>query len=275
MIDPQPEKNDLEKTQRDRRIGFSTHVGRLRVKDEDSVIAAEVTSMYESIAQKRILLLIADGMGGRKGGEVASRVGASVTANRILGMLATGDKIESSTYHEALSQAINHANKEILDLALNRTQLSEMGTTVSLAIVDGNYLHVAHVGDSRVYVINQRTIRQVTKDHSYVQNLVDLGKITVEQARDHPQKNIITKVLGYYSEIQPDLTTLPLSDEDHVLVCCDGLTLHVEDEEIKQIVLRNRNPQESCDELVALANERGGLDNISLALASARDYSQP
>ncbi|MCJ7771127.1 protein phosphatase, partial [Candidatus Bathyarchaeota archaeon] len=99
---------------------------------------------------------------------------------------------------------------------------------------------------------------------------MDLGRITVEQARNHPQKNIVTKVLGYYGEIQPDLTSLPLSDEDHILVCCDGLTFHVGDEEIKQIVLRNSNPQNACDELVSLANERGGFDNISLALASAK-----
>jgi protein phosphatase len=264
-------KTALTRSPPERRIGFSTHIGRLRGKDEDSVIAAEVTSMYESMARKRILLLIADGMGGQEGGEIASRIGASVTANSILEMLATGDKIESSTYHEAFSQAVQHANKEILDLTLNRTQFSGMGTTVSLAVIDGNYLHVAHVGDSRVYVINQRTIKQVTKDHSYVQTLVDLGRITVEQARNHPQKNIVTKVLGYYGEIQPDLTSLPLSDEDHILVCCDGLTFHVGDEEIKQIVLRNSNPQNACDELVSLANERGGFDNISLALASAKD----
>jgi len=264
------ETQGVRKTVSDRRIGFSTNVGRLRKKDEDSVIVAKVTSVYESVTGNRILLLVADGMGGIEGGEVASRIGASVVGNRILQTLATGDKMESSTYHEVFSQAIQLANKEILHLTLDRTQLSGMGTTVSLAVIDGDLLHIAHVGDSRVYVINQRTIRQVTKDHSYVQSLVDLGRITVEEARCHPKKNIVTKVLGYYGEIQPDLTSLPLDGEDHVLVCCDGLTIHVGDEEIRQIILRNPYPQDACDELVTLANERGGSDNISLALASAK-----
>jgi protein phosphatase len=257
----------------ERRIGFSTNVGRLREIDEDSIVAVEVSSVYESKTRKRILLLVADGLGGQAKGEVASSIGASIAASRVLGILAARDEIKSSTYHKVFSEAISQANKEILNWGLDKPQFSGMGTTLSLVVIDGNSLHLAHVGDSRVYILNQETIKQVTKDHSYVQELVDLGKITVEQAKNHPRKNIVTKVLGYYGEIQPDLVSLPLSDNEHVLVCCDGLTIHVGDEEIRKIVLRNRDPQKACNELVSLANEAGGTDNISVALASAKEFT--
>ena len=145
-----------------------------------------------------------------------------------------------------------------------------MGTTMTLAIIDGNQLHLGHVGDSRVYVLNDKSIRQVTKDHSYVQTLVDQGRITTQQAKNHPDRNVVTRVVGYYEEARADLASLNIEDNESVLVCCDGLTAHVGDYEIREIVLRSNDPQAACDDLVSLANRKGGTDNISVALASPK-----
>ena len=253
------------------RIGLSSDVGKARCIDEDSVLSIEINSLSESQTRKRILLLIADGMGGHNKGEVASRIAAQAVANRIIKTLMSPSEIGPITYHRELSEAINAANTEILNYATKNPDCEGMGTTISLAIIDGNKLHTAHVGDSRIYVINKGEIRQITRDHSYVQELIDQEEITPEEAKNHPQKNVITRVVGYYSEINADVGTLLINADDFVLLCCDGLPNHVEDEEIKRILLRNTNPKKACDELIALANSRGGTDNISVIIASAKN----
>jgi protein phosphatase len=145
-----------------------------------------------------------------------------------------------------------------------------MGTTLSLAIVDGHDLYVTNVGDSRTYVINPREICQVTRDHSLVQELVDRGELSPEQARHHPRKNVITMALGVYEEVTPDVGCLTMEPGDMVLVCCDGLINHVEDEDIHRVVVESSDPQTACEILVALANKGGGTDNISVIIARAQ-----
>jgi protein phosphatase len=253
------------------RIGLSSDVGKSRCIDEDSVLSIEINSLSESQTRKRILLLIADGMGGHNKGEVASRVAGQVVATRIIKTLMSPSKIEPNSYHTELTEAIKAANTEILNYATTNADCEGMGTTISIAVIDSNQLHIAHVGDSRIYVINKDEIRQITRDHSYVQELIDQKRITPEEAKNHPQKNVITRVVGYYSEIKADVSSLLINADDFVLLCCDGLPNHVEDEEIKRILLRNPDPQKACDELIALANSRGGTDNISVIIASAKN----
>ena len=144
-----------------------------------------------------------------------------------------------------------------------------MGTTLSLAIVDGRNLYVANVGDSRTYVINDREIFQVTRDHSLVQEMVDRGELSPEDARHHPRKNVITMALGVYDEVTPDIGCLTMEPSDSILLCCDGLINHVEDEDIQRVVVETSDPQTACDILVALANKGGGADNISVIIARA------
>lgn len=148
-----------------------------------------------------------------------------------------------------------------------------MGTTLSLAVVDGPNLHLANVGDSRAYIINEQEIVQVTRDHSLVQELVDRGELLPEEARHHPRKNVITMALGVYEEITPDIGTLTTEPGDMVLLCCDGLINHVEDEQIHSVVMEASDPQTACETLVALANKGGGTDNISVIVARAQPLS--
>ena len=253
-----------------RTIGFSTDVGRHRDIDEDSVVAADILCSFGTDERRRVLLLVADGMGGHNAGQVASATVARLVSGQMLSLLATGDEISSTMYHEAIQRAIEGANREVLRMATDEPALEGMGTTMTLAVIDGNQLHLGHVGDSRVYVLNDESIRQVTKDHSYVQTLVDQGTITAQQAKNHPDRNIVTRVVGYYEEERADVVSLSIEDNESMLVCCDGLTAHVRDEEIREIVLKSNDPQVACDELVSLANRNGGTDNISVALASPK-----
>jgi serine/threonine protein phosphatase PrpC len=253
-----------------RSIGFSTDVGRCRDIDEDSVVAADIRSSYASYERRRIMLLVADGMGGHNAGQVASANAARVVSGQMLSILATEAEISSSMYHEAIQRAIEGANREVLGMAADEPTLEGMGTTMTLVVIDENQVHIGHIGDSRVYVLDDESIRQVTKDHSYVQTLVDQGRITAQQAKNHPDRNIVTRVVGYYDEARADVMSLSIEDNESVLVCCDGLTAHVGDEEIREIVLRSNDPQSACDELVSLANRKGGTDNISVAIASPK-----
>jgi protein phosphatase len=148
-----------------------------------------------------------------------------------------------------------------------------MGTTLTIAVIDGQMLLAGHVGDSRAYLINDKEIVQITKDHSLVQEMVEKGEITAQQARTHPRRNVITRVVGYYGKVEPDVVKWSLEEGDRVLVCCDGLIIHLTDEEIKQTVLQNPDPQQAAAKLIALANQRGGQDNISVIIATTRGIS--
>jgi protein phosphatase len=175
-------------------------------------------------------------------------------------------------YYDLFTKAFAVANWHILRYADMHPEAEGMGTTISLAVIDENQqLYIGNVGDSRVYIMNREEgAIQLTKDHTFVQELVDKGKITKEEARHHPKKNVLNQAVGAFSDIKVDTCSLRLDDNDFVLLCCDGLTNHVSDDEMKQIVLDNiENPQEACDKLVARANERGGKDNISVLIAPA------
>ena len=252
-----------------RRPGFATNVGKVRRVDEDSLIALDVRSAYLSQPRSRLLLMVADGMGGHSRGDVASRIAVQTVVGALLPILTSENDIPTTTYHRGIMAAVGLANQSILAYAQARPECEGMGTTLCLVVVDGENLHIANVGDSRVYMVNDQEICQVTRDHSHVQELVDSGEISAEEARHHPQKNVITRVVGYYGEVVPDIGCLTGEPGEMVLLCCDGLTNHVPDEEIQRVVAENHDPQRACDVLVALANKDGGTDNISVLLAPA------
>jgi protein phosphatase len=209
-------------------------------------------------------MIVADGMGGHQKGEIASSTGVRTVAEMVQLLLLDGE----ADLAAGLRRAIEEANTKILEYSMNHPECQGMGTTLTAAVIDGPQLIVGHVGDSRAYVIDETEIVQITRDHSMVQEMVERGEISAEQARTDRRRNIITRVVGYYGKVEPDIFKAALKDGDRVLLCCDGLVIHLNDHEIKQVVLQNPDPREASAKLVAIANERGGQDNISVVLAT-------
>lgn len=244
-----------------KKIGFLSDVGKKRLVDEDSILTLEFNTVFESNVHKLNLLVLADGMGGHSKGEIASKIATNTIAEKIMSQIISGND-----YTNGIKQAILEANKQILEYTIKNSDAEGMGTTVVCALVDKNNVYLASVGDSRAYVISGDEIRQVTKDHSRVQELIDAGQIKAEEAVTHPQKNVITLAVGIYSDIEVDTMKLTLADDEFLLLCCDGLTNEVNDEDIQQIVAELKEPQSACKKLVDLANDHGGKDNISVII---------
>ena len=165
-----------------------------------------------------------------------------------------------------MKEALTEANSQLLEEAGADPSKSGMGTTVVAATVIGGLLHVANIGDSRLYVIDHEAIRQITRDHSLVEEMVRLGEMDKAAAKVHPDKNIITRAIGVTRELAVDFFEVELRPGDMILLCSDGLTNMVEDEEIKEIVLEQKNIVEKAEKLINTANENGGKDNITVVL---------
>ncbi len=251
-------------TEKERKIGMLTDVGKVRTIDEDSILAADLSFGVNSKSSKFLLLAVADGMGGHAKGEEASKIALNAIARTVIPEL-----FSDTPFTELLEKGIQNANQDILDYTAKYPESSGMGTTSVCAVVKGNEVHLANVGDSRAYVVSDDEIRQVTKDHSYVQALVDEGKITQAEAREHPKKNIITKAVGISPSVEADKLKLTLDSDESLLLCCDGVIAHLTDEDIHKIINDSPDPQSACQKIVDTANERGGSDNISLIILSA------
>ena len=256
--------NANSSTEKERAIGMLTDVGKVRTIDEDSILAADLSFGVNSENSKFLLLAVADGMGGHAKGEEASKIALNAIAKSVIPEL-----FNDTPFTELLEKGIQNANQDILDYTAKYPESSGMGTTSVCAVVKGNEVHLANVGDSRAYVISDDEIRGVTKDHSYVQALVDEGKITQADAREHPKKNIITKAVGISPSVEADKSILTLGSDESLLLCCDGVIAHLTDEDIHKIINDSSDPQSACQKIVDTANERGGSDNISLIILSA------
>lgn len=231
-----------------------TDIGRKRKTNQDYVYTSE-----QPVGSLPNLFLVADGMGGHNAGDYASRVAVESILEKI------ADSSETDPMRN-FDDAIQYANARIRRLASESAELEGMGTTVVAAACEGNRLYVANVGDSRLYVINRFGIRQITRDHSWVEEMVRLGEIEKEEARNHPDKNIITRAVGADDTVKTDFFTVQLEEGDEVLMCTDGLTNMLEDEEIRMILDGARDIVEKAQELVKAANDNGGRDNISVIL---------
>ena len=231
-----------------------TDVGMVRQVNQDYVY---VTDRPLGILQN--LFVVADGMGGHQAGDYASKYTVEVL-NRELA-LSEGEDIE-----RCLVGAIKTANREIIKEASRDEHLKGMGTTVVAATISNQMMYFANVGDSRLYLINQG-IQQLTKDHSLVEEMVRLGGINEEEARHHPDKNIITRAIGVKEDVEVDFYEFSLKKGDIILMCSDGLSNMIEDEEIFAIVKGARDIVEAGQNLIDRANENGGNDNISVVLA--------
>jgi PPM family protein phosphatase len=252
-------------------IGFASDIGLVRATDEDSIQIMDLMTAFEGKKRRKLILILADGMGGHNKGEVASKMGTRIVTMELKQFLADAD-MNKEKYDDLLRKAIFKANSEILDYSETHPEAQGMGTTISVAVIDESQgLFIGSVGDSRVYLLNnEKGAIQLTKDHTFVQELVDKGMITKDEARQHPKKGVLNQAVGTFADITVDTFSRRLNDNDYVLLCCDGLINHVSDDEMAKIVLDNiANPQDACDVLVRKANERGGTDNISVIITPA------
>lgn len=230
-----------------------TDIGRKRKLNQDYVYWSE-----EPIGNLPNVFIVADGMGGHNAGDFASRYAVETIVEEIR------NSFEKNPV-TIMGKAIEKANSLTRQKAYEDISLAGMGTTVVIATFIAGHLEVANVGDSRLYVVNDM-IRQVTVDHSLVEEMVRMGGIDRESARTHPDKNIITRAIGARDTVEADFFDLELCDGDQVLICSDGLTNMVEDETIRYILKRGGSLKERAEELVRSANDNGGKDNISVII---------
>ncbi len=231
-----------------------TNIGRKRKINQDYVYSSE-----QPVGNLPNLFLVADGMGGHNAGDYASQVAVETIVE------SAADSPETDPLR-ILDGAIQSANRRIRELAASSPLLEGMGTTVVAASCAGDRLYVANVGDSRLYVVNHFEIKQITRDHSWVEEMVRRGGIGREEARNHPDKNIITRAVGADDTVKADFFSVRLEEDDEILMCTDGLTNMLEDEEIRMILDGARDIVEKAQELVQAANDNGGRDNISVIL---------
>lgn len=231
-----------------------TNMGMVREVNQDYVFVSDTP-----IGKLPNLLVVADGMGGHKAGEFASKYVVEVLKQTLADSMA--DKPE-----EMIRQAIMVANHKLIETAKQDARLEGMGTTLVVATIIEHTLYFANIGDSRLYILNE-DIKQLSKDHSYVQEMVRLGGIHPEDAKYHPNKNIITRAIGAKEKVQIDFFEYRLKKGDSILMCTDGLSNMVEDEEILRIVKSSRDVVEAVERLIEKANDNGGSDNIGVVLA--------
>lgn len=228
-------------------------IGKKRNLNQDYIYASE-----EKTGNLPNIFIVADGMGGHKAGEYASRYTVET-------MVAEIEKAREEDPVEILKKAIHVANEGVRRQAREHTDMFGMGTTVVAAVCQGTHLYVANVGDSRLYIVNGG-IRQITKDHSLVEEMVRMGGIDRESARNHPDKNIITRAIGAREDVEIDFFKEDISASDIILLCSDGLTNMLEDEEIRQILKEEAAIETKAQQLVEAANQNGGKDNISVII---------
>ena len=235
------------------KTAYLTDTGRKRELNEDYVYASD-----RPVGNLPNLFIVADGMGGHNAGDFASEFTVKTMVEEIEDSFEKNPSI-------IFKKSIQTANQKLREIAAQDASKRGMGTTVVAATCLGKYLQVANVGDSRLYVIND-TIKQITTDHSYVEEMIRRGNLEREDARSNPNKNIITRAVGAKSEVQVDIYVMELKPGDLLLMCSDGLSNMLEDEDMRMIVKRQRDVVEMAEKLVEAANENGGKDNISVIL---------
>ena len=213
------------------------------------------------------LLAMADGMGGHASGEVASKMAIEILRESL--------KKEGEPLPDRLSSGVRLANRMIYEAAQSQPQLNGMGTTLTALQLDGNRLSIAHVGDSRAYLIRGGVIEQITDDHTIVSEQVARGMMTREEAARSDMRNILSRALGVAPEVDVDMEELTVSEGDQLVLCSDGLSELISDDEILAEVRSSKRPELACNELVNLANQRGGEDNLTVIVAYLHQENLP
>lgn len=244
-------------------VGAKTDVGRRRAHNED----------YLCVDERLGLFVVCDGLGGRNAGEIASRLAVDVirdylreTQGKDPVAVFGGANPRFSDQTNRLAGAIHLANKSIHQAAATDAAWEGMGTTVVAVLLSDAVLSMGHVGDSRIYLIRDQKIQQLTRDHSLVEELVRGGFLTEEQAARHPHRHIVTRALGIEDGVEVDLDELPLAHGDRLLLCSDGLTAHLKPADMLAAIQAEADPEAAAGRLVTLANAAGGEDNITVIL---------
>ena len=232
-------------------VSARTDTGRLRKGNEDN--------LYADANQYRGLFIVADGMGGHAAGEVASQMAVDLVASELadlndLGADGAGERVKST---------LRLANRQVFQRTMREVEKTGMGSTASALLISDTRFLIGHVGDSRIYLVRDGKMRQLTRDHSLVQEQVDAGIITPEQARHHPQSNVITCCIGMSSDIDPDIIQGETKVGDVFLLASDGLTGMVDDRRLQQLLQSRATPERIVNAMIADANNNGGIDNIT------------
>lgn len=259
--------------QKGKRIALGQHsdVGQIRTNNQDGV-GSFISSFSTSEDMPEFgIFVVADGMGGHHDGEKASAATVRVvlrylTEHLYLALIQGQDgDSERPTISDVLRDAIQAANRVVAQ------KVPEGGTTVTAAAIMGDLSYIAHVGDSRAYIIDRDKVEHITRDHSLVQRLIELEQLTPEEAAEHPQRNVLYRAIGQNENIEVDIITRRLGAGSRLLLCSDGLWNLIPDDEIRNVVNATPNPQIACETLVKLANDRGGPDNISVIIVRMPD----
>lgn len=237
------------------KVFFETNKGLMRENNEDSLIVEEF--------QNYSLFAVADGMGGHKAGEVAS----SIAIEGIRKYFVESVEKEGFQPPSFIIESVSLTNEKIREESSKNQECCGMGTTIAMAVIDKkqNIIYIGNVGDSRAYLIRNDEIKQITTDHTYVNELLKDGRITADEAKTHPKRNVITRALGSEEIVHADIFELELYDNDILLLCTDGLTTHVSDKEMLEII-KEYNTADSVQKLIKLANDNGGTDNITIII---------
>jgi len=251
--------------------GWGTDIGQQRQHNEDAILVIEASQEGDKPLSAFGLFVLADGMGGHQSGEVASALATRVVARHVL----------QQVYLTALGQQERDANqpslREVLEEAVNLANATVAatvpggGTTLLCALMMGSQAYIANVGDSRAYLISPTGLEQITRDHSLVDRLVELGQLTEEEAANHPQKNVLYRAVGQGGILEVDTFVRAIGPGQRLLLCSDGLWGGVRDRELARLVIEASTPQCACDALLTAANEAGGKDNISAILVETLD----
>ncbi len=247
------------------RILAKSDIGKAREMNQDSYYISDLEK------EDLKLYILADGMGGYKGGEVASSLAVSSSRNYIVNNFKKTRK-DRENLLKLLRDAVEYANMIVYEKSKETEELQDMGTTIDICLIYNNKVFIAHVGDSRVYRIRKNIIRKLTTDHSYVEKLVKDGTITKEEAYNHPKKNMLMKALGCNSFVEPDVICKGFLKDDIILMCSDGLTNMLRDSEIYNLLLNN--PDKPEEALIKEANNLGGYDNITTIIIDNIEISE-
>ena len=259
-------ENSLSASQsrvRQLQIGHVSDVGLVRSHNEDASLVVESVFEGDQAAETVGLFVVADGMGGHQAGEVASALAARMVAGRLMQdvyipyLRQVTHQADQLPLTEALQQAVEAANQAVHD------QVPGSGTTLTCALVINARVYLAHVGDSRAYLYYNQELKQLTRDHTYVDKLVELGQISLEAAAVHPQRNVLYRAVGQGDQLEIDIHLLDLPNSGRLLLCSDGLWGMLSDSIIQAVLASAHSPQDACQELIAAANEAGGRDNIT------------
>ena len=246
-------------------IGTGQSTGIERSHNEDALLVINSAAAGDPATPNFGLFVVADGMGGHRAGEVASAVSIRTVARRIteqtiVQMLGADSDLEMEPLQDLLRSAIEEANEAVVE------QVPGGGTTLTAAVMLGRQLTIGHVGDSRAYLLQDGRAEVLTRDHSLVERLRELGQLTAEEAAIHPQRNVLYRAIGQGANLEVDVTSLPTPHNGYLMICSDGLWGVIGDERMKQIIAEAPSPQIACEQMVDAANAAGGPDNITVIL---------